>query len=373
MNNNTFKVIHILNELKYSGAEIMYVDAAETFQSLGCELTVVATAKELGEYAPNFQKAGYKVLHKPFPKRTNFLARIIFVIRFVRFLKTGKYNVVHNHSSNTFWYMALCARIAGIKSVYTFHNVFPTNWYSKYYHILKRYTAKVWFGCKFQTISDSVYENELRVFKNETTKIYNWYGSNRFYPDTDNEKQKFRAELQIPTDSLVLISVGGCSHIKRHSEILKALALIVKQYPNSIYLHLGKGETEPSEIQLALELSVNEHVRFCGNQSDVRKYLIASDLYLMTSLHEGIPITTIEAMACGIPAILYDVPGLRDFNRTGENSLLIPEDYKLLYENVIMLYNDTKRAKKMASNAKTFVDNTFNMHKNATKIFNLYK
>lgn len=48
------KVIHFLYELKFSGAEIMYVDAAPIFQKFGCELTVVNTAPQLGEYASSF-------------------------------------------------------------------------------------------------------------------------------------------------------------------------------------------------------------------------------------------------------------------------------------------------------------------------------
>ncbi len=55
------KVLHILNELKFSGAEIMYVDAAPIFQRLGCDLSIVNTSKHLGVYTPFFEKAGYKV------------------------------------------------------------------------------------------------------------------------------------------------------------------------------------------------------------------------------------------------------------------------------------------------------------------------
>ena len=48
------RVLHILDELKFSGAEIMYVAAARQFQDLGCELYVVNTADAMGEYAPFF-------------------------------------------------------------------------------------------------------------------------------------------------------------------------------------------------------------------------------------------------------------------------------------------------------------------------------
>lgn len=61
------KILHVLYELKYSGAEIMYCDAASLFQEKGCELSVMATAKEVGEYAENFEKAGYSIIHNELP------------------------------------------------------------------------------------------------------------------------------------------------------------------------------------------------------------------------------------------------------------------------------------------------------------------
>ncbi|MDR2010355.1 MAG: glycosyltransferase family 4 protein [Bacteroidales bacterium] len=366
------KVIHILHELKFSGAEIMYVDAAPLFQQKGCKLIVLATAPELGEYAPYFEQAGYKVLHQPYPPLKNYLKRLKYYWNFSRFLKSEKIDVVHIHSHKCMWGMALAARIAKRRSVYTFHNVFFSRNIIYIYRCLLRWSAKKIFKCKFQTISDSVYEHELKFYHNPTAKIYNWYGSNRFFPALDGEKEKVRQELNIPPKTLVLISIGGCSTIKRHSEIIKALSLIISKTPNCIYLHLGKGISECEEQKLSLELGLKEHIRFAGNQKNVRKYLIASDIYLMTSIYEGISITTIEAMACNIPAILYNVPGLRDFNKTKECSILIEEDFTRLAESIIYLYKNKEKQKELISNAKQLVDSTFNMEINASKIFELY-
>jgi glycosyltransferase involved in cell wall biosynthesis len=135
---------------------------------------------------------------------------------------------------------------------------------------------------------------------------------------------------------------------------------------------LGKGDTEEEEKKLALSLGVEDKVWFCNNQQNVRNYLIAADIYLMPSRFEGIPITTIEAMACSIPNILYDVPGLRDFNNNGENSILIPEDYKILAEKIIYLQENPLEAAVLAESARSFVNQNFNIKKNVDKIFELY-
>lgn len=365
------KVIHILHELKFSGAEIMYVDAAPIFKELGCDLYVMNTTPKLGEYASSFRDAGYKILHWPYPN--SLFARFKYYEKFIRFLKEEKIDVVHIHSSNMKWGMSYCAWRAKCKAIYTFHNVFQSHWYSYLYHFWLRQCAKHFFGCTFQTISDSVYENEKKYYHNNTIKIYNWYGSNRFYPAQPHEKDKIRNDLHIPQDALVIISVGGCSPIKRHIDVIQALAEIIKVHPNTIYLHLGNGKSLEEEIKLAKELNVDEQIYFYGNQKDVRRYLIASDIYVMTSIFEGISLTTIEAMACLIPTVLYNVPGLRDFNKTQKCSELIAEDYHLLANKIITLYKNKEKQTYLIKNAKEFVDNNFYMKTNVKKIFELYK
>ena len=363
------KVLHVLNELKFSGAEIMYVDAAPVFQELGCELTVLNTANKMGEYSIFFESAGYEVIHFPIAsnrfKQWRMCKEIMKLIR--------NFDVVHIHRHDLYCVFSYCAWRVGVKSIYTAHNVFRSHWYSYPLHLLQHLFAEKIYHCKLQTISDSVDTNEKEYFHAKTCLVYNWYGCNRFYPAFEGEKALIREELKIAPDALVIISVGGCSDIKRHHDVIKALALVLKKYPKAIYLHLGEGVTLEEEKQLAESLSVIEHIRFCGNQTDVRKYLVASDVYVMPSRFEGIPITTIEAMATGIPCVLYDVPGLSDFNQSMITSVMIPEDYHCMAESICNLIEDEETRKRNIDAALNLVHNKYYMKKNVQKIFSLYK
>lgn len=365
------KIIHFLHELKFSGAEIMYVDAAPIFQKLGCSLTVVNTATQLGEYAPFFEKSGYKVLHWPYPQ--SYIKRFQYYKKVIQYLKENNYNVVHIHSDNLKWGLSFCAWIANCKSLYTFHATFKSHWYSRPLHCWLRWSAKNIFKCKFQTISDSVYNNEKSYYHNSTVKIYNWYNNLRFFPANKNEKLDIRNKLNLVHNAPIIISVGRCDENKRHSDIIKSLPYIINKYPNTIYLHLGDGILLPKEKDLAQKLNVSNHIYFYGNQKDVRSYLIASDIYVMTSIREGISITTIEAMSCKIPTILYNVPGLKDFNKEKECAILIPESPEILAQNIIKVYEDKKLQEKLITNGLEIVNNHFNMEKNVQKIFELYK
>ena len=93
----------------------------------------------------------------------------------------------------------------------------------------------------------------------------------------------------------------------------------------------------------------------------------------MPSIFEGISLTTIEAMACLIPSVLYNVPGLCDFNQEKECSELIAEDYHILAKTVIELFRNKERQQELIKNAKEFVDKKFYMKTNVKKIFELYK
>lgn len=366
------KILHVLNELKFSGSEIMYTSASQVFQDLGCDLTVLETSSTYGDYTPYFQEAGYKVIHKPYPKKIK--QRIQYYKEIIKLLNDGKYDIVHIHRANIKFGMSFCAYKAGIKSIYTIHNVFKSHWYSYLLHLLQRLIMQCVFKCTFQAISDSVYMNEKKYYHNKhAVLIFNWYNSNRFYPSQPNEKQTIRKKLGLPLNDLIIISIGGCSPIKRHHEIIKALPLIIKNIPNTTYVHLGSGISLDEEKELAKELDVEKHIKFYGNQSNVRDYLVASDIYIMCSKYEGIPITTIEAMACKIPAILYNVPGLRDFNNEKECAILIPENLTIMAETIMSLYKDKIKQNILTENAYNFINSHFDMKTNVNKIFRLYK
>lgn len=365
------KVLHILAELKFSGAEIMYVSAAKEFQKLGCDLSVVNTSAILGEYSSFFNKAGYEVLHWPYG-HLNIIQKLKYYNKAIKYIKSNKIDVVHVHRSDMKFGMSYCAWMAGAKPVYTYHNVFYSHWYSYLYHVWLRWGAKHLFGCKFQTISDSVYEHEIDYYHNKTTKVCNWYNTDKYYPAEVGEKETIRELLNINNETLVIISVGGCSPIKRHTEVIKAVAEIKKQNSNILYLHLGEGESLDDEIQFSKSLGVYSNIRFLGNQVDVRKFLIASDIYVMTSKFEGISLTTIEALACKIPAVLYDVPGLKDFNKERICSVLIPEDYKILAGRILELYINKKVQEDISKNGLAMVNEKYNMEKQVCEIYKLY-
>lgn len=366
------RVLHIFNEIKFSGAEIMYANAVPLFNKNGFELLAIATGESVGDFELEFKKREIKVWHKPMPSFPHIINRICYVYQLISFVKEQDINLIHIHRSNAKWTFGLIAKIVGIKSVYTAHNVFKNRkitWIKAY---LERFSARKWFGVQIHTIGQSVYENELYYYKTPSIRINNWYDSQKFYPvESEKEKEILRKKLNIPIDHFVVISTGGCSIVKNHHAILHAIASITEN-KKVTYIHLGSGATENEERDLVNELGLVSNVLFLGNKVNVRDYLVASDLYLMPSKFEGLSIASIEAMACGIPAILYNVPGLRDLIHDNDNGLLIEPKIEALAGGIDWIIENPLESKKMATKALRYVNDEYSMDRNVGQIIKLY-
>jgi glycosyltransferase involved in cell wall biosynthesis len=304
------RVLHILNSLRPSGAEVMLRVAVPSWIAAGIDVEILSVGETTGPYAPTLIEAGYPIHHLPFAKSVSFFRALykLFVI--------GHYDVVHIHTERANFYFAITARIAGVpRIVRTIHNVFPfTGMLGLSRKIQRRVLGKI--GCEQISVSQSVATIEQDFYGSQTTQIANWYDSSHFTPPTLAQRAAARAELAIPNSAFVIVSIGNCSEVKNHAELLKAVAVLNRD--DLIYLHVGD-ESDCNERGMASRHEIAESVKFLGALSDVRTPLHAADAFIMPSLHEGCGIAAIEAMACGLPAILSDVAGLEDFKEiTGD-------------------------------------------------------
>jgi glycosyltransferase involved in cell wall biosynthesis len=369
---NKIKVLHLFNEINFSGAEIMYAQAAPLLQKEDCELIAYSTGKRLGDFASVFEENKIKVFHKPITFKEFSFRGIKYYLELYRFLKKERINVLHIHRSDLI-IAAVVAKLAKVRCIKTQHNTFRNRWFTLPYAIAWRFILRKFCNVIFQTIGESVYLNELNYYKNPSVKINNWFDEKKFYPVQSNEeKTLLRTRFAIPQNAFVIISTGSCSYIKNHHDIIKALSLI-KDKTNCVYLHLGQGVTEQEEKQLAVELGVFEMIQFVGNQNTVRDYLVAADVFVMPSKFEGLSIASLEAMACKLPCILYDAPGLRDLIKGNDNGFLIEPDYHLLADKIMAVQQDSENALKRANAAFLFASREFSISINVQKVIELYK
>lgn len=303
------RILHVMRELKPSGAEVMLRLAAPVWINLGCELHVLSTTKELGSYANELKASGYAIHHAPIEKGAQLPASIV---RYRQMISKINPDIVHVHGEGLSLLTCGIASISGYQCFRTIHNNFLFEGVLRLQKSIERFLART-LGCRMISISESVQKNEIKRFFNPSKLWRNWFDADRFFPPSPDERAKARASLGIKESQFIIVSIGNGSCVKNYSAVISAIAELGD--PSISYLQVGHEYKE--DRYLVNRLGVAESVVFCGPRSDIRSFLWAADLYVMPSLFEGFGLAAAEAIATGIPCLLAECPGLLDFRSMG--------------------------------------------------------
>ena len=108
-------------------------------------------------------------------------------------------------------------------------------------------------------------------------------------------------------------TVGRLDPVKNQALLLKAFKRVLDNYPSARLKIVGDGSEKEKLTKLAQELSITSTVDFLGYREDVKEQLVSSDVFVLSSHYEAMPMTILEAMAVGVPVVTTDVGGIRHF------------------------------------------------------------
>lgn len=138
----------------------------------------------------------------------------------------------------------------------------------------------------------------------------------------EDKREEKRAELAMGDDDVVLISMGDLVPRKNYATAIRAIART--QNPHLHYMICGKGPELDSLKELARTLGVENQIHFLGFRTDVKELLRAADIFLFTTLQEGLPRSMMEAMASGLPCVASAIRGNVDLIENGKGGYLCP-------------------------------------------------
>jgi glycosyltransferase involved in cell wall biosynthesis len=194
-------------------------------------------------------------------------------------------------------------------------------------------------------------------------------------PETDLAKtSQYKRDLGLSEDELVVGVVGNLYPVKGHSYLLDAVPQILKAYPKTTFLLIGRGELEVPLKTKVKTLGIEEKVRFLGLRHDVPKLLAVMDVFAMPSLSEGLSIALLEAMTAGKPVVVTRVGGNPELVVEGQTGYLVPAgDAQSLAEAILALLGDSNRAKMFGMRAKHIVEERFTLAHMAEQYLKLYQ
>ena len=363
------KVLCVLNQVSYSGAEVMIKNAAADMRALGFEWEVLSTGAMPGDYVDELVEERIRVHHISFRKTP------IFFWRFSQLLRREHFDVLHIHCERgSFWY-ALAGRLSGIrKIVRSYHQVFYFTGLLRITRALQRLIARRVLDVVNHAIGPSVQKCEWETFRNPASVILNWVDEGVFSEITPDEKAQARKSLAVSQDSFVIASVGMCREEKNHEHILYAIRDSCLTEKDLFYVHVGTGATLWREQEVARKIGIDERVLFVGQcpSKEVRKMYAACDVVVMPSAYEGLTMVIVEAMKCGRPVIAYDVPGLCDFNHDQQGGLWIPPSKVALAEALRSFANSPNLVRRKSAEAVELANRSFCKQRSLQALARLY-
>lgn len=267
-----------------------------------------------------------------------------------RIMSSAHYDIVWTNEPVMGVVTRLCAsklRRIGTKVMYMAHGFHffdgapLINWliYYPIEKIMSRYSDVI------VTVNSEDYKR-AQTFHSGDVRYIHGIGINTDRLTIGDRQGNVRKELGISDDAFIILSVGELNMNKNQSTVIKALSHIHDK--NIHYLICGKGIMKSNLEALVAKLGLDKNVHFLGYRMDVVDICSQSDVYVMPSFREGLPVSSLEAMYCGLPLLTSNIRGLNDVNKDGVNGYLYhPRDVKGFSDGIMRLKQNPKTRKNM--------------------------
>ena len=173
-----------------------------------------------------------------------------------------------------------------------------------------------------------------------------------------------------------LLFVGRLAAAKGLPILLESLVSLRRFQPDILLTVVGDGPDRSNLEQTTAQLGLSQNVEFVGykSQGEVRKYLQQTDIFVMSSFAEGIPVVLMEAMGAGVPVVATQIAGVSELVEDGVNGYLVPPgDAVSLAQNIEKLLTNYKLRAAFGTAGRAKVEKDFNIHHEVARLHNLMK
>ncbi len=296
------RVLHLIKGLGPGGAEALLVaQAAVDVPGISSSVAYLVPAKS--HHVAALEAAGWSVSCLDAPRTWDPR----WLLRLRRLLVDERIDVVHGHSPLV---QALARMVRSTiprgrrpASVYTEHNEWGRHRSGT--RLLNRWTMRR--EDRVLAVSDAV-RRSMRTRASAEVDAMD--------EDLDevsalkSERAGVRAELGLADDAIVIGIVANHRREKGYEVLIEAAVDVTRRRPDVVYLAVGQGPLEQAHRDLADASGLGERFRFLGYRPDARRVMAGFDLMTLSSHHEGLPVTLMEASALGLPVVATAVGGV---------------------------------------------------------------
>lgn len=273
-----------------------------------------------------------------------------FLVNLVCMIKKTKIDIIHSHLFGMNLYGALAAKLTSKPLIATVHG--ETYDLERRRRILAYKMIAKW-SQKIVTVSrnlENLMMKEVGIDQNKILTIYNGIDLARF---SYSNGTTVRRDLGLKSSEKIVGIIAGLRPVKGHHYFLQAASHVLKDIPSAKFLIVGDGALRNQLISYAKRLNIERKVMFTGFRRDIPELLSIMDVFVVSSLSEGLSLSLLEAMAAGKAIVATRVGGnveLIQHNRTG--FFVPPRDPVSMAEAIILLLKHKPIAVRMGEIAR---------------------
>ncbi len=368
------RICHVMSADLWAGAEVQVATLASYLVRVpGVRLSAVLLND--GRLAHELRALGVDV--DVVDERRHSAASIAAFL--VRFFKSRRVDILHTHRYKDTVLATIAAKLAGVpRVVRTVHGLAEpmTGWDKlkfRAYGVLDT-TALRYFGDRIIAVSHEM-ANTLQTVgyrRSRIVPIHN--GIDVGKARVRRDPRLLRRELGVDDDALLIGTIGRLSPVKAHNDLLLAAQRILRRRPEARFLFVGDGPLRNELLTSAVQLGIDRACLFTGSRQDTFDLLAAMDVFVLPSLHEGVPMALLEAMILGKAVVATAVGGVPEVVQNRMTGILVPRhDDRALADACLELAADERLARSLGLAARRAVADRFSHDVSGGALMNVYR
>lgn len=298
------RILHVVGTMDLGGAETFIMNLYRNIDRTKVQFDFLCHNRIEAEYTDEILSMGGKMYMVEGISHVGFLKYEKSLYDF--FKSHPEYKVVHSHQSDMNGIILKQASKAGVKvrishshTEYHYKSIQRKVMFAFFKWNVNRYTTDA-FACS-KPSGNMLYTGKLQK---SFDVIYNGIDTDKF-AFNKQKRQIINSELNLG-DGPIIGHVGRFAPVKNHTFIIDVFNEFLKLYPNAKLLLVGTGDTLCATKDKVKELNIDSNVLFLNARTDVDAILSAMDIFLFPSIHEGLPVSVVEAQCSGLQVITSD-------------------------------------------------------------------
>ncbi len=362
------RVLHLLDTINRGGAEMQALDVCRNARKFGIELTFVTAQGGAMEKDFLASRAEFIKLSRRLP------IDLSLVLKLRKIVKDKGIEIVQSYQAVDALHLYLATLNLPVKQVLSFQGFISDGKNRQTLRFLiPRMDANI---CVSKGLQRWVEENDELDTSRNFHIIFNGADPARLVPSG----KSLRKELGLDKDALLFGMIGNFYQDRRKDQmtLCESLPAVFAEIGNARCIFAGKVEAGAEEkFQACADFCVSngiaEKVYFLGARADVPDILDALDLFVFSSLHEGLPVAVSEAMLGGVPMIVSDIEPLIEATGGGKYAEVFPvQNAEILSEKILKLLKDEDLRETLAVRAFEFAAENLSIKAHLRELEKLY-